>query len=105
MDDMIVKSSQQEFHTQYLQQVFKTAQKYIMRLNLKKCKFGVRIGKFLGFYLTERGIEANPEKCEAVIQMSAPTLKKEVQKLSGMLTSLNKFISKSAQHACLSVGY
>lgn len=69
-----------------------------MRLNLEKCTFGVRVGKLLGFYLTERGIETNYDKCEVVVHMNVSTLKKEVQKLNGVLTTLKRFISKSAQH-------
>ncbi|MCI33348.1 retrotransposon protein putative Ty3-gypsy subclass, partial [Trifolium medium] len=46
-----------------------------MRLNPEKCTFGIKAGKFLGFYLTERGIEANPDKCDAIIQMETPSSK------------------------------
>lgn len=70
-----------------------------MRLNPKKCIFGVRAGKFLGFSLMERGIEANPNKCEAIIQMVWPTTKKKVMKLNTIMTSLNWFILKFMQHA------
>lgn len=68
-----------------------------MRFNLEKCTFFVRDGKFLGFYLTERGIEDNPNKCEVVIQMKAPTSNKNIQKLNGMLIALNMFISRFIQ--------
>lgn len=67
-----------------------------MRLNLGKCTFTVRVGKFLGFYITERGIKPNLDKCEVAVQMSAPTSMKEVKKLSEMLIALNRFISKPA---------
>nr|KYP63684.1 hypothetical protein KK1_018263 [Cajanus cajan] len=53
-----------------------------MRLNLEKCVFGVQGGKFLGFMITSRGIEANPEKCKAIIQMQSPQTVKEVQRLA-----------------------
>lgn len=56
-----------------------------MRLNSEKCTFIVRVGKFLCFYLTERDIEANTDKCKAVIKMGAPTTKKEIMKLNGIL--------------------
>lgn len=67
-------------------------------LNPEKCTFGVRDGKFLGFYLTERGIEVNHKKCETMVQMNFPNSKKEIHKLNGMLTALNEFISKFTQH-------
>ncbi|KAK2427943.1 hypothetical protein QL285_026492 [Trifolium repens] len=70
-----------------------------MRFNPEKCTFGVRAGKFLGFYLTERGIEANPDKCRAFTELPVPHDKKSIQTLNGMLTSLSHFIAKSAQHA------
>ncbi|XP_058733219.1 uncharacterized protein LOC131604820 [Vicia villosa] len=70
-----------------------------MRFNPEKCTFGVRAGKFLGFYLTERGIEANLNKCRAFSGLPTPNLKKSIQTLNGMLTSLFRFVAKSAQHA------
>lgn len=70
-----------------------------MRLNPEKCTFRVRTRTFLAFYLTERVNEANLDKCEAVIRMVEPKTKKEFMKLNMMLTTLNMFISKLAQHA------
>jgi len=55
--------------------------------------FGVEASKFLGFLLTERGIEANPEKCAAIIAMRSPILVKEVQQLTGRITALSRFVS------------
>lgn len=69
-----------------------------MCLNPEKCTFGVRVGKFLGFYLTRRRMKVNQDKCEVVIQMRPQTSKKGVSRLNAMLTSLNKFILKFAQH-------
>jgi hypothetical protein len=99
MDDMIVKSHDEVDHTAHLRRVFEQARKYKMRFNPEKCTFGVRAGKFLGFYLTERGIEANPDKCRAFTELPIPHDKKSIQTLNGMLTSLSRFIAKSAQHA------
>ncbi|KAL0319852.1 UNVERIFIED_CONTAM: Ribonuclease HI [Sesamum radiatum] len=67
-----------------------------MKLNPSKCTFGVRGGKFLGFMVSQRGIEANPEKIEAIIKMQPPSTAKEVQKLAGRMTALNRFISRSS---------
>lgn len=61
--------------------------------------FGVRAGKFLGFMLTVRGIEANPEKCKAVLEMRSPHNLKEVQRLVGRLTSLSRFIPRLAERS------
>jgi len=54
--------------------------------------FGVEAGKFLGFLLTERGIEANPEKCVAIIAMRSPISVKEVQQLTGRMVALSRFV-------------
>ncbi|CAJ2668337.1 unnamed protein product [Trifolium pratense] len=99
MDDMIVKSPEELDHVVHLRKAFEQARKYNMRFNPEKCTFGVRAGKFLGFYLTERGIEANPDKCRAFAELPTPSDKKSIQTLNGMLTSLSRFVSKSAQHA------
>ncbi|XP_052732453.1 uncharacterized protein LOC128196247 [Vigna angularis] len=69
-----------------------------MRLNPAKCIFGVPNGKFLGFMLTSRGIEANPEKCRTVLEMRSPSNLKETQRLVGRLTSLSRFIPKLVEH-------
>ena len=66
-----------------------------MKLNPIKCTFGVSSGKFLGFMVNSRGIEANPDKIKALIEMSPPKNKKEVQCLTGRVAALNRFISRS----------
>ena len=96
MDDMIVKSLEETDHTLHLQKVSDKARKCKMRFNPEKCTFGVRAGKFLRFYLTERGIEANPDKCRAFSEFPTPNSKKSIQSLNEMLTSLSRFVAKSA---------
>ena len=71
-----------------------------MKLNQSKCTFGLNAGKFLGFLVSNRGIEANPDKIKVVLEMKAPRTQKEVQKLTGCLTALRRFISKLAER-CL----
>nr|AAO73258.1 putative GAG-POL precursor [Oryza sativa Japonica Group] len=66
-------------------------------LNPKKCVFGVRAGKLLGFIVFERGIEANPEKIDAIQQMKPPSSVHEVQKLAGRIAALSRFLSKAAE--------
>ncbi|MCI38310.1 hypothetical protein A2U01_0059538, partial [Trifolium medium] len=95
MDDLIVKSHEETDHAAHLRQVFEQAMKCKMRFNLEKCTFGVRAGKFLDFYLTKRGIEANPNKCKAFVKLHTPDDKKSIQTLNGMLTSLSRFVAKS----------
>ena len=71
-----------------------------MKLNLGKCVFGVASGKFLGFMVSQKGIEANTEKVQAIIDMASPRTVKEVQKLTGRIAALNRFVSR-ATDKCL----
>ncbi|KAL0295510.1 UNVERIFIED_CONTAM: Retrovirus-related Pol polyprotein from transposon opus [Sesamum angustifolium] len=72
IDDMMVKSQKKENHKQDLQDYFGILQHFRMKLNPTKCTFGVRGGKFLGFMISQRGIEANPEKIKAILEMNPP---------------------------------
>ena len=94
IDDMLVKSKQRQDHVTHLQQVFDILQQYGMKLNPLKCAFGVSAGKFLGFMVTQRGIEANPLQLKAILQSSAPSSKKQIQQLTGRLAALGRFISR-----------
>ena len=69
MDDMLVKSVRETQHLDDLQETFDTLRQYKMKLNLSKCAFGVASGKFLGFMASQRGIEANPVKIQAILNM------------------------------------
>ena len=97
VDDVVVQSKKKEDHIQDLRETFANLRRHRLKLNPEKCVFGVRRGKLLGCMITERGIEANPEKIEAIRRMKPPTTKKGVQKLTGRLASLNRFISRSAE--------
>ena len=66
-----------------------------MKLNPSKCAFGVSFGKFLGFMVSQRGIEANPEKVRAILEMSSLKTIKEVQSLTGKVVALNRFVLKA----------
>ena len=81
--------------------MFDTLRRYRMKLNLVKCIFGVSSGKFLGFMVSQRGIEVNPEKVRAILDMVSPKTVKEVQRLTGRVATLNRFVSK-ATNKCLS---
>ncbi|KAK4392686.1 Retrovirus-related Pol polyprotein from transposon opus [Sesamum angolense] len=96
IDDMMVKSQKKENHKQDLQECFGILQHFGMKLNPKKCTFGVRGGKFSGFMISQRGIEVNPEKIKAILEMKPPRTIQEVQRLTGRLAALNRFISRSS---------
>ena len=96
VDDMVVKSPSHLQHSKDLSEVFSALRKYNLKLNPKKCIFGVESGKFLGFMLTQRGFKANLEKCKAIIEMCSPTNVKEVQRLVGCLTVISRFLPKLA---------
>ena len=70
-----------------------------MRLNPSKCAFGVESGKFLGFMVHHRGIEANPEKIQTLVDMKSPTKVKDVQRLTGCIASLNCFIARATDRS------
>jgi len=97
VDDMVVKSPSHHQHAEDLAAVFSALRQYNLHLNPDKCVFGVDRGKFLGFMLTQRGIEANLEKCKAIIEMRSPTTVKEVQRLIGRLTAISRFLPKLAE--------
>jgi len=78
VDYMIVKSKDREGHIPALQKFFERIQFYKLRLNPKKCTFGVTFGKLLGFMISQRGIEVDPEKIKAIVEMKPPRNEKEV---------------------------
>ena len=100
MDNMLVKSKEEFAHLDDLKETFITLNQYQMKLNPSKCAFGVAPGKFLGFMVSQKGIEANPEKVRAILDMMSPKTIKEVQKLIGRIAALNRFVSK-AMDKCL----
>jgi len=90
---MVVTSQVKNQHVADLEELFTTIAKYRLKLNPEKCVFGVEASKLLGFLLTECGIEANPEKCTAMIAMRSPISVKEVQELTGRMVALSRFVS------------
>ena len=69
IDDMLIKSTTAELHIAHLSEAFQILRNYNMKLNPAKCAFGVSAGKFLGFIVNHRGIEANPDKIKAVLDL------------------------------------
>ena len=97
---MLVKSRREEDHLENLRETFDTLRSYNMKLNPGKCTFRVTAGKFLGFMVSQRGIEANPDKIRAIMEMAPPRNVKEVQSLNGKIAALNRFVSR-ATDKCL----
>ena len=90
---MLVKSIREEDHLDDLKETFDAFCSYNMKLNPSKCAFGVTAGKFLGFMVSQRGIEVNPNKVQAIMELTPKKNVKEVQSLNGKVAALNKFVS------------
>ena len=97
IDDMVVKSKLVSEHLADLANIFEILRRHKLRLNVSKCSFGMGSGKFLGYMVTHRGIEVNPDQIRAINSLQPPWNPKEVQKLTGMMAALNWFISISAE--------
>ena len=96
IDDMVVKSKVVSEHVGDLGNIFEILSKHKLCLNVSKCSFGEGSGKFLGYMVTHRGIEVNPDQIKAINSLQPPRNPKEVQKLTGMTITLNRFISRLA---------
>lgn len=97
VDDMLVKSLLAEEHPTDLEECFKTLRRFQLKLNPSKCAFGVSAGKFLGYIVHHCGIEVNPEKIKAILDMPTPRSIKEVQQLTGRIAALGRFLSRSVE--------
>jgi hypothetical protein len=91
---VVIKAENRENFIEYLQQVFNSLRRYRWKLNTEKCVFGVPAGKLLGFIVNHQGIEANPEKIEAIMRMEPPQSQKKVQRLTGCMAALSGVISR-----------
>jgi ribonuclease HI len=99
VDDIVVASKNKEDHLADLTETFANMRDAPLRLNPEKCVFRVRQGKILGYLVSHHGIEANPTKIQAIINMTPPQSTRDVQRLTGRLAALNKFISKSTERS------
>ncbi|KAK8954187.1 hypothetical protein KSP39_PZI001996 [Platanthera zijinensis] len=97
VDDLMVKSREVDSHLQDLEETFDTLRRYKMRLNPLKCIFGASKGKFLGHLLTPVGVEPNPDKVRAIMELGPPRDAKEVQRLTGKLAGLSRFLSRAGE--------
>ena len=93
MDDIVVKSKWEDQVIADLEQTFTKLRANSIKLNPEKCVFGVLRGMLLGFIVSERGIKANPEKILAITWMGPIQNIKGVQRITGCLTTLSRFIS------------
>lgn len=93
VDDMIVKSGIEEEHVEYLLKMFQRLRKYKLRLNPNKCTFSVRSGKLLGFIVSQKGIEVDPDKVRAIREMPVPKTEKQVRGFLGRVNYISRFIS------------
>ena len=95
VDDMLVKSRRASDHVKDLRDCFNTLRQYKITLKPTKCAFEVESGKFLRFMVNHRGIEINPVKAQAVVDLLPPRTTKEIQRLTGMIAALSRFVSQS----------
>jgi hypothetical protein len=94
VDEVVVKTRNSDTLIADLEETIASLREYRWKINPNKCVFSVPSGKLLGFIISHRGIEANPEKISSITNMKAPTCIKDVQKLIGCMAALNRFISK-----------
>jgi hypothetical protein len=99
VDDIVVKTRESNSLLENLAQVFDKLRATSTKLNPEKCVFGISAGKLLGFLVSHRGIEANPDKIRAIEAMRPPAHLKDVQRLTGSLATLSRFISRLAKRA------
>jgi hypothetical protein len=94
VDDVIVNARNSDTLIADLEETFASLREYRWKLNPNKCVFGVPSGKLLSFIISYRAIEASPEKISTITSMKALTCIKDVQKITGCMAALNRFISK-----------
>src|SRR3954465_11630980 len=99
VDDIAVMTRKGSDLISDLSETFESHRKYKMMLNLLKCVFGVPAGKLLGFIVSPRGIEVNPEKIKAILNIKRPTCLKDVQRLTGCVAAVSRFISRLGEKA------
>lgn len=93
IDDIVIKNKTHAEHVHHLEKVFGLMWKYNMKLNLLKYAFGVSMGKFLGFLVTQKEIEINLDQVKFMLETPVPSIKKEIQWLTGYLAVLGRFIA------------
>ncbi|GJX88678.1 reverse transcriptase domain-containing protein [Tanacetum coccineum] len=97
VDDLVIKSCTEHEMIRDIEETVKTLREINMKLNPKKCTFGIEEGMFLGYKVNTEGIKVCSNKVEVVLSLSSLKCLKDVQELNGKLASLNRFLSKSAK--------
>jgi dsDNA-binding SOS-regulon protein len=99
IDDVVVTTRKEESLISDLQETFDNLNRYKLKVNPTKCSFGVSAGQLLGFLVSARGIEANPEKIQAILTMWKPAKLHDVQKLAGRMAALSRFVARLGEKA------
>jgi hypothetical protein len=99
VDDIVVKSVKRKDHISDLAETFANMRAANLKLNPEKCVFGIHKGKVLGCLVSTKGIEANPDKIKALVEMQDPVSLKHVQKLTERVAALNRFIPRAAERS------
>jgi hypothetical protein len=99
IDDVVITTRKEESLISDLAETFDNLNRYKLKLNPTKCSFGVSVEQLLGFLVSARGIEANPEKIQAILTMGKPTKLHDVQKLAGCVAALSRFVARLGEKA------
>ena len=94
VDDKIVKSKDRGGHIINLRKFFERIKEYRLRVNPQKCTFGVTFRKLLGFLVSDRGLEVDPSKIKAILEMPPPKNEKKIKGFQGRLQYIIRFIAK-----------
>jgi hypothetical protein len=99
VDGIVIMSEKETDHIADLTETFNNMRRNGLKLNPKKCIFGIRKGQLLGCMVSKWGIQENPQKIEVLRRMQPASSRKEVQRLTGRIALLNRFISKAAERS------
>jgi hypothetical protein len=96
---VVITTRKEESLIEDLKETSDNLDRYMLKLNLTKCSFGVSAGQLLGFLVSARGIEANPKKIQAILTMGKPAKLHEVQQLTGRVAALSRFVTQLGEKA------
>ncbi|KAK1650190.1 hypothetical protein QYE76_067995 [Lolium multiflorum] len=99
IDDIVITTKQGSTLIKDLKETFDNLDKFCLKLNPTNCSFGVPARELLGFLVSARGIEANPEKIQAIVTIRKPTKLKEIQQLTGRVAALSRFVARLGEKA------
>ena len=99
VDDIAVMTKTKDKLLDDLRETFASLRAFNIKLNPLKCVFGVPTGKLLGFIISHRGIEVNPEKIKAVLEIKRLVCLKDVPRLTGSAAAVSRFISRLGDKA------